>query len=445
MKSHIHKDAWVVSVNLGYGHERAAFGLKDLAYGKIITANDYLGIPKSEKNLWLRTQKLYETVSRLQPIPFIGQAIFNLMDHFQEIDPFYPRRDLSQPNLQLKEIYHLIEHKGLGKHLIEVASKKNIPFISTFFAPAFAAEVYGYPGDIYIVLCDADISRTWAPRDPKKSRIKYFAPNGRVVERLKLYGVPEDHIFLTGFPLPKQNIGGPEANIVKRDLAARICNLDPQGIFIKKYQETLQHQLGPSLCHFRSTHPLTLTFSVGGAGAQKQLGLILLTSLRNSLLQKKIRLNLEVGTKKIIGDFFLAGAKKLGLKSLLGSSLHIHQYPDRATYFQNFTRTLRTTDILWTKPSELSFYAGLGLPIIMAPPIGSQEDFNKVWLKTVNGGLSQNDPRYTNEWLFDWINSGGLARFAWNGYIEAPTHGAYRIESIITGEKTPLAELPLIV
>ncbi|MDP3793293.1 MAG: hypothetical protein Q8R07_00910, partial [Candidatus Uhrbacteria bacterium] len=246
MKSHIHKDAWVVSVNLGYGHERAAFGLKDLAYGKIITANDYLGIPKSEKNLWLRTQKLYETVSRLQPIPFIGQAIFNLMDHFQEIDPFYPRRDLSQPNLQLKEIYHLIEHKGLGKHLIEVASKKNIPFISTFFAPAFAAEVHGYPGDIYIVLCDADISRTWAPRDPKKSRIKYFAPNGRVVERLKLYGVPEDHIFLTGFPLPKQNIGGPEASIVKHDLAARICNLDPQGIFIKKYQETLQHQLGPS-------------------------------------------------------------------------------------------------------------------------------------------------------------------------------------------------------
>ncbi len=445
MKSHKHKNAWVVSVNLGYGHERAAFGLEDLAYGKIITANDYPGIPKSEKALWLRTQKLYETVSRIQPIPLIGQAIFNLMDHFQEIDPFYPRRDLSRPNLQLKEIYHLIEHGGLGKHLIEVTSKKNLPFISTFFAPAFAAEVHGYPGDIYIVLCDADISRTWAPRDPKKSRIKYFAPNGRVVERLKLYGVPADHIFLTGFPLPKQNVGGTEAMVVKRDLAARICNLDPQGIFIKKYDQTLQHELGPSLCHFKSTHPLTLTFSVGGAGAQKQLGLTLLSSLRNSLLRKKICVNLEVGTKKIIADYFLEGVKKLGLKSMLGSSLHIHHYPDRPTYFKNFTRTLRTTDILWTKPSELSFYTGLGIPIIMAPPIGSQEEFNKVWLKTVNGGITQNDPRYANEWLFDWIASGGLARFAWNGYIEAPTHGAYRIESIITGEKTPLAELPLIV
>ena len=28
---------------------------------------------------------------------------------------------------------------------------------------------------------------------------------------------------------------------------------------------------------------------------------------------------------------------------------------------------MRTTDILWTKPSELSFYCGLGIPIVMAP------------------------------------------------------------------------------
>ncbi|HCM45273.1 MAG TPA: hypothetical protein DIS54_00330 [Candidatus Veblenbacteria bacterium] len=63
----------------------------------------------------------------------------------------------------------------------------------------------------------------------------------------------------------------------------------------------------------------------------------------------------------------------------------------------------------------------------------------------MNGGVTQNDPRYTNEWLFDWVNSGGLARLAWNGFIEAPTHGAYRIESIITGKKVELANLPMIV
>ena len=51
MKSHRHKNAYVVSVNMGYGHERAAYGLRDLAYGNIITANAYPGIPVKEKKL----------------------------------------------------------------------------------------------------------------------------------------------------------------------------------------------------------------------------------------------------------------------------------------------------------------------------------------------------------------------------------------------------------
>lgn len=438
------KKAWVISVNMGYGHDRAAFGLEDLAYGKIIEANAYPGIPHKDKELWARTRKLYESVSRLQSVPLVGQAIFDVMDRFQQIPAFYPRRDLSKPTLQVLEIYHQIEHQGLGKHLMEKLSKKRLPMICTFFAAAFMAEVHGYPGDIFLVICDADMSRAWVPRDPKKSRIKYFAPNGRVAERLKLYGVREENIFLTGFPLPKLNVGGPQATIVKQDLAVRICNLDPQGIFRLKYARTLDAELGPGKCEMKP-RPVTVTFSVGGAGAQRAMAIDIMKSLRTRLLRKQIRLNLEAGTRKHVADYFLENARRLGLKKVLDQTLHIHHYEDRPTYFHSFARTLRTTDILWTKPSELSFYTGLGLPIIIAPPIGSQEEFNKLWLQGVNGGLAQNDPRYTDEWLFDWVQSGGLARFAWNGYIEAPTHGTYRIESLMTGEKVPLAELPLIV
>lgn len=438
--------AWIVSVNMGYGHERAAFGLEDLAYGGIVTANHYPGIPKADREMWHQSRSLYEVVSRLQPLPVIGQSIFNMMDHFQRVPDFYPRRDLSKPTLQLREIYHLIEKKGLGKHLVEkLAAKRNIPFISTFFIPAFAAEVHGYPGDIYIVICDADMSRAWAPLDPKKSRIKYFAPTGRVVERLKLYGVREENIFLTGFPLPKNNIGGPEGLIIKKDLMERICLLDPNSIFCDKYRDTLGNALGPTACRVKPKRKLTLTFCVGGAGAQKQLGVDILTSLRKPLLAQEISLNLEAGTRKSIATFFLQHIKRLRLTPALESNLHVHAYTDRSTYFRAFAKTLRTTDILWTKPSELSFYTGLGIPIIIAPPIGSQEDFNKMWLMNVNGGTPQNDPAYTNEWLFDWIQSGGLAHTAWSGYIEAPTHGAYRIESLIAGKPTPLAALPLIV
>ena len=446
MASHHHKSAWVVSVNMGYGHERAAFGLEDLAHGGIITANDYAGIPKSDAKLWRSTRRIYEIVSRLQPIPVIGPLIFGLMDEFQEIPPFYPRRDLSDSTLQLKQIYYYIRKKGLGRHLTEKLSKNPLPLISTFFIPAFAAEEHGYPGDIYIVICDADMSRAWVPLDPKKSRIKYFAPNGRVVERLKLYGVPDERIFLTGFPLPKSNIGGPEATIVKKDLAARICNLDPNGIFISKYEDVLREELGTELCEFKKKHHLTITFCVGGAGAQRELGAKILRGLRYHILSKKIRLNLEAGTRKHVAEFFQEEIKKLRLtETVSDGGVAIHYYKHRKTYFRSFAKTLRDTDILWTKPSELSFYTGIGLPIIMAPSIGSQEDFNRLWLRTVNGGTSQMDPEDAGEWLFDFINSGGLARFAWNGYIEAPTHGAYRIESIITGEKVPLATLPLIV
>lgn len=445
MAGHKHRNAWIVSVNMGYGHERAAFGLEDLASGGIITANAYPGIPERDKKSWNSTRRIYETISRLQPVPIIGQTLFNAMDHFQQIPPFYPRRDLSKPNLQLRHLYRQIEHDNLGRHLIEKLSRKRLPFISTFFLPAFAAEYHGYPGDIYIVCCDADVSRTWAPLDPKKSRIKYFAPNGRVVERLKLYGVAEERIFLTGFPLPKSSIGGPKATIVKKDLSDRICHLDPNRIFYNKYRATLERDLGPHDCRQVAKRPLTLTFSVGGAGAQKQLGLDILTSLRKKILQKKIRLNLEAGTRPEVAQFFMDEVKRQRLTRALGTFLNIHHSENRSAYFRSFAQTLRTTDILWTKPSELSFYTGLGLPIIIAPPIGSQEEFNKLWLMNVNGGIPQNDPRYTDEWLFDYIESGGLARFAWNGYIEAPTHGAYRIESIMTGEKAPLAELPLIV
>ncbi|MBP6945345.1 hypothetical protein KBD61_03405 [Patescibacteria group bacterium] len=446
MSRSLHK-AWVVAINMGYGHERAAYGLKELAYGDIIVANDYPGIPTQDKELWKQSRSLYEYFSRLQPLPVVGQPLFDVMDHFQKIPPFYPRRDLSEPTLQVSESYRWIEKKQLGKDLIERLTKRNsrIPFISTFFLPAFAAEVFDYPGDIYCVICDTDVSRAWVPLDPKKSRIKYLAPNGRVVERLQLYGVPRERIFLTGFPLPKTLIGGPEAKIVKHDLAERLCHLDPEGIFSQKYQETLVQTLGPRLCNLTSKRLLTLTFCVGGAGAQKQLGMDIIESLRKPILQKRIRVNLEAGTHKHIYRYFQDGIQTLGLKSALGKSLHIHHYEDRREYFLGFQHTLRTTDVLWTKPSELSFYTGLGLPIIIAPSIGSQEDFNRLWLQSVGGGMSQFDPHYTNEWLFDCLASGGLARFAWNGYIEAPTHGAYRIESLITGNPTPLPNLPLIV
>jgi len=50
---------------MGYGHQRAAYPLKSLAYkGKIICANDYEGIPDRDRLIWEESQLLYETISR---------------------------------------------------------------------------------------------------------------------------------------------------------------------------------------------------------------------------------------------------------------------------------------------------------------------------------------------------------------------------------------------
>lgn len=449
MPKHAHRSsaqaAYVVDVNMGYGHSRAAHSLRDLGGGKVISANDYKGIPDLDLKLWRQSRQLYETISRLKPLPVVGDAIFGLMDHFQQIESFYPRRDLSRPNIQIKQIYRLIK-QGLGKHLIETLSKDPKPFVTTFFIPAFFAEYYDYPGEIYAVTTDADISRAWAPMHPKKTRIKYFASNGRVKERLMLYGIPEENIFLTGFPLPKELIGGAKSDVAKKLLMERICNLDPKGIFLDRYKALLDAKFGKGLCQkAKSKRPLTLTYTVGGAGAQKRLGVTILKSLKHNLLKRTMRLNLVGGARPEVVSYFKSAVRQHGLSSVLGKTVFVPKFRSRASYFSDFNKILAKTDILWTKPSEMSFYTALGIAVIMAPPIGSQEEFNRVWLNYVGGGVGQMSPRYVNEWLHDWVNSGGLARMAWSGYIEAPTHGTYRIEDIVLGRTSELHPLPLIV
>ena len=95
---------------------------------------------------------------------------------------------------------------------------------------------------------------------------------------------------------------------------------------------------------------------------------------------------------------------------------------------------MRKTDILWTKPSELSFYAGLGIPIIVAPTIGSQEDFNKRWLLHVGAGISQEDPNYSVEWIYDLLNAGDFAEAAMQGFVEIEKKGVFNIKKIISAK-----------
>lgn len=417
----------LVSVDMGYGHQRAAYPFIGSSCGGVITANNYKGASKAEIKIWENDRKNYEMISRFKKVPFLGNAIFSAMDYFQKIDPFYPRRDLSKTNIQQKVFFGKVKD-GVGRNLIAELNKDPLPILTTFFVAVYFAEYYNYKGQVYCIICDADISRAWAPIDPSKSNTIYLAPNQRVKERLVLYGVKPENIYVTGFPLPKENIGENQ-EIVKEDLKKRLAVLDPNNAYREKYSELIESYLCPIKEIKKADRPFTLTFAVGGAGAQKELGKTILETLKNKLEDGKVRLNLVAGSRPEVYDFFVNLLKENFLHK--NKNVNIIYDKDKIEYFKKFNLALRTTDILWTKPSELSFYSGLGLPIIMAEPVGSQENYNRRWLLGIGAGVDSKNPIYLDEWLFDFLNSGWLAEAAMRGFLNAPKMGTYNIENII--------------
>lgn len=415
----------LVAADMGYGHQRAAYPLLDLAGGEIITINNYLGIPDWEKKYWLKTLGSYERLSRFKKVPILGSLIFSVMDFFQKIPPLYPFRDLSKMTIQQRYFFRAIK-KGLGRDLIERLQPSGLPLVATFFVAAYVAEYYNYTGDIYCVICDTDASRAWAPLHPESSRTKFLVPSEKVKDRLLMYGVRENNIIISGFPLPKENIGSRQ-ELLKADLARRVAILDKGGNYQEHYAPLLKNlMLGLVGDHAKI---LTITYAVGGAGAQKEIGSVILNQLANQIKNKKIHLNLVAGNRLEIKTYFESEIKAAGLR--VGLGLDIIFAPDKLDYFKKFSACLRRTDILWTKPSELSFYCALGLPIIISPPVGSQEEFNKDWLLSIGAGLDVPAPEYINEWLPDLLESGRLAHAAVDGFLNAESWGTYKIEKLL--------------
>ncbi len=428
------KKAWVISADMGLGHQRAAFPLKDLAEQRIISANDPDFISEGEFKFWKRVKRSYEFLSRSRQIPFIGKSLFKILDSIQNIKPLYPKRDLSRPTLQTYYLSYLIR-KGLCSEILAYIEKKPLPLITTFYVPAIAADYKGYKEDIYCVICDSDINRVWVSSNPSKSRIRYFAPCENAVKRLKRYGVSKEKILLTGFPLPKENIGSRDGReILKIDLLDRLHHLDRKGRFFSLHRASISFHLGPNSQSFRK-RLLTITFAIGGAGAQTDIAMKLIKSFRDKLLDKEVAINISVGIRKNLQILFQEYSKELGLSECLDRNLRIIYHPNKFSYFEGFNELLRTTDILWTKPSELSFYCGLGIPIIISPPIGAHEEANMKWLLEVHAGILQEEPEFARDWVLDWLSSGRFAEAAWDGFLKAPKMGTYLIEDIIEGKE----------
>jgi len=418
--------AWVATVDMGLGHQRATHPLRYLAEGQIITVGGSVASDPAEKKLWDRMRSMYEFLSRVRKTPVIGKPLFGMLDALQSIPSFYPIRDMSSASYQVKLLGRFVD-RGLCKGMLEQIKSKPLPLITSYLAPAIAADKAGY-GRIYCIICDAEVSRAWVAENPRSSRIHYLAPCGRAVMRLKSYGVPDERIFLTGFPFPLSILGNANLDALRADTAQRLFYLDPNDRFWPLHGRNVIHFLGKGNCRFKKQRKLTITYAVGGAGAQREFGYQIARSLRDKLQSGEIALNLVAGVREEVHQYFLQVKEELLPES---PHLRIVYGPRKEEYFQLFAQIMRSTDILWTKPSELSFYCGLGIPIIMSPSIGAQEVFNRRWLLEIQAGISQEDPEYTAQWLFDLWREGRLAESAWDGFLKARKYGTYKIQEIL--------------
>jgi hypothetical protein len=418
---------WLVSADMGYGHQRAIYPLKNLAKDHIIlNANTLADSSPKEKRLWKEMLMAYEFMSRAGKIPLIGSLINKFLDSLLYIPNFYPIRDRSNSTLQVRYLKLSIQ-KGLCKGITEQIQRPELPLITSFYSPAIAAEMAAHK-KIFCIICDTDINRVWVSENAYKSHIIYFAAGSVSAQRLHSYGVPENNIMLTGFPLPLELLGDRNLNILKTNLSRRLRNLDPDNKFYNLYRHSTDAILNNDEDYKENLQntakPITITYAVGGAGAQKEIGRQISLSLREKVLGKQVNLNLVAGTRNGLRDYFTSVKKELGNDI---ENVQIIWAEDNESYFNLFNKCLQTTDILWTKPSELSFYCALGIPIIMTPAIGPQEKCNRRWLREIGAGFKQLNPELTDQWLFDLLRKGRLAEAAWNGFLKARKYGTYNI------------------
>lgn len=424
--------AWVISATMGYGHQRAVFPLKEIAEGKIITVGAGDAATKNEEKLWKRVLGAYEFMSRARSIPVIGKPLFSLLDTLLHIPSYYPIRDLSNATFQVDLLESSIK-KGLCSAMLDKVKTKNLPIVTSFYASAIAADMKG-SHNVYCIICDADLNRVWVARQPYESRIHYFAPCGKAAQRLKAYGVPDERIYITGFPLPIELLGDKDLSVLKKNLGIRLANLDPKNVFRARHEKNVQHFIGEKNYSEVKKRKLTIAYAVGGAGALKEIGGKIAFSLRDKILKDEIKLLLIAGTKQNVFEYFKSVKEKISDDDARVEIIYAEKLDD---YFQKFNEAMHQTDILWTKPSELSFYCGLGLPVIMTPPIGSQEKFNRLWLFEIQAGIKQMNPDYTDQWLHDLLSKGILAEMAWSGFLKARKMGTYKIIEILkTGRMT---------
>lgn len=411
----------VVALEMGYGHLRPATALAQ-ALGVPLEVCDRAPMASEEEiKVWRQGRNFYEWSTRTSAIPGIGRLVRPIVRRMTQIEPLYPLRDLSKATWPVRHLEKLLR-KGLCTGLIDTLRRTGRPLLTTYFACAHAADKAGLDR-IFLVVTDSDVHRVWAPPPDRNSRIDYLVPSARVARRLEAYGVAPERIHRTGFPLPHGLVGGPARPVLKAHLARRLVRLDPEGRYRDALGASIEQDLGP-LPTDAEGKPAHLVFAVGGAGAQTELIARALPSLRTLLDEERIRLTLVAGVRDDAHARLRGALEKTRLADHPGIDV-LHEV-EHAAYFRRFEALMAETDILWTKPSELTFFGALGLALLLAPPLGEHERFNRRWARERGAGLAQRRSWKAGHWIGEWLEDGLFAASAFTAARHLPGQGLYR-------------------
>ena len=404
MSEKIETSRYIITTALmGFGHLRAAHNIASYGHATVarVDREPYVGLV--DKIVWNGAQNAHTHASREADAK--NKLLYGWFEGIMNI----PEGN-SPPSMAASRFVHTLGEFGVGRVFFNSLDSQYPTLVHTFYLHAMLSVYRKYPGRNFLLLCDTDFHRVWVPVDPKAGNIEYMVPISKSADRLISYGVPPGKIHVTGFPLPVADTGGKDLSTLSTPLNARRNRLRRD-----------------------SNVPLTVMFPFSGAGAYSNMLAELVKSMVGTIKEGSLRLIVSCGDN----ERALAGAENLFKHYNLEDSEYTEIIFNKNIFrsFDRFNESLRFTDLIITKPSELVFYAALGIPMVFLPPIGAHEARNREYL--IDNGCAVDLPDISEfpRWLEENRVNERLLSLAEEGNRNLPKTGVFEIDELVTGGK----------
>jgi len=384
---------------MGYGHLRAAHNISSYGESPVLRVDEKPYIHGIDEFLWRSSQSIHTYGSRDKESK--NKILYSWFENLMAIP-----ENGTPPPLGPSKFIRFMQGCGAGDKLFKMLHESNPALLHTFYLPAMLLMYYGYHGKSFLLLCDTDFHRVWVPLEPRRYPLNYCVPISSSADRLISYGVEKEKIFVTGFPLPPANTGRGDLRMIERSLDFRKARLRSDSIL-----------------------PLTIMFPFSGAGAYSNMLSELVRSIHEDLKEGSLRLMVSCGNNK----HALKSAENVfinyGVEELDSAEIMFDE--DLFAAFDKFNSALDATDVMITKPSEMVFYAAMGIPLVFLPPIGAHEVKNKDFLFENDCAVNMVPPSDFPRWLDKSRRKGLLLDLAENGFTRLPKNGSKAIDELL--------------